>query len=358
MIIFNDIGWQEIIIFAIICNAIMASIFRGVAKKSTFDSIVIIVISAFSVGIIMFHHSIFTAVSLIVVLGFIYFRNIGNKSVTRVLELYATVAILLIIMQFKYSSLPQYAEEILFYIMMALIIGLLPFQSWYLKVFEKTSLNILSVFIVFQAVLLWHIQSLFHLEHLIILHWMFAILSLITSCLAIVQNNIRRLLPYLISSQMGFLVFSHLSTSETMLFGSNYLLLTIVIVTSSLVLIIGSLEARQGLGCIRTPNGNYDSYPKLASFLLIFGLISSGFPISIGYMAEDLVFEGNFNTESIVDIIWIMIIAINNISIMKIFLYLCNGKNRKETGLDLKRVEIIFLYFILIFIAYATFLIS
>lgn len=223
------------------------------------------------------------------------------------------------------------------------LIGLFPFQSWYLKLFSSSSFGLIAVFVTCQTALIWALEFLFGLETNLTMHWFLTAASMTASMLAFVQDNPRRTLAYLISSQLAFFSFAHSSTSTAMNFGSIYMLIGIIGASTGFILMIGLLEARRGNLSLARPSGSYESYPKLAYYLLIFGLISSGLPFSIGYVAEDLIFESSFEIEPMIDILWLLCVAINNITIVKMFLFLCHGLPRKEKGfgqLDLKSGKI------------------
>lgn len=223
------------------------------------------------------------------------------------------------------------------------LIGLFPFQSWYLKLFASSPFGLIAIFLACQTTLIWALEFLFGLETNLTMHWFLATAAVISSMLALVQDNPRRTLAYLISSQLAFFSFAHSSTSAAMNLGSIYMLIGIIGASTGFILMVGLLEARRGKLSLARPSGSYESYPKLANYMLIFGLISSGLPLSIGYVAEDLIFESNFEIEPMIDILWLVAVAINGLVTVKMFLFLCHGLPRKETRfgqLDLKNGKI------------------
>lgn len=237
-------------------------------------------------------------------------------------------------------SLTASTQTIILFIAFLLIVGLFPFQSWYIKCFEILPLWFMAIIMLLQSLLIWTSKKFYQIYNIEILHSFLAVAALISSFMAISQNNVRRLLPYLIGSQMAFLAFSSISISKTVNMGSNYLFLALF-ASCAFVMLINALEKRQGELKIARPCGNYDSYPRLSVLLFLFGLTASCFPLSVSYIAEDLIFEGSFDDETIIDIIWIIAIAINNITVVKIFLYLCQGTSNYEKNLDLKNHETI-----------------
>jgi NADH-quinone oxidoreductase subunit L len=271
--------------------------------------------------------------------------------ISNIILLNILIIIFTILICYNFLSPQINIDYILPYIILFPIIGLFPFQSWYIKFFTNFSLKSVSLLILMQAIIILFSHNYLQIEYFRIIHWFLAVSALISSFLAIIQNNIRRLLSYLISSQIAFLAFASFSNSSTIMLGSNYLFLAILS-SCIFVILIHSLEIRQGKLAINRPCGNYNSYPKLATFLLLFGLTASGFPLSVSYIAEDLIFAGSFAQETVIDIIWICSIALNNIIIIKIFLYLCQGTDKYEKNLDLKKPEFI-IYVIIIMIMFS-----
>lgn len=280
-------------------------------------------------------------------------KNSGSR---KIMTIYIAMAKLVLIFLLLFTN--PVNTTLIFYALLIPFLGLFPFQTWYINLFEKFPLGIVTAFIAFQAVTIFTGESLLKATEIINLQWALALASLASSILAILQNQTKRSLAYIISSQLGFLAFSHLTNSGAASLGSVYLTISLLGATTAFVMMIAALEMRKTDLSLLKPNGCYESYPKLSFWLLIFGLISSGLPLSVGYIAEDLIFESGFRTTPVIDVLWLISIAINTILIVKIFLFLCNGTAKKENGLDLRKHEswaVILVFFIILL---ATFLLT
>ena len=275
-------------------------------------------------------------------------KNSGSR---KIMLIYAAVAKLVLIFLLLFTGCLN--GTLIFYILLIPFLGLFPFQTWYISLFEKFPFGIIASVIAFQGMTIFTGESLLKANEIATLQWSLALVSLISSILAILQNQTKRLLAYIISSQLGFLAFSHLTNSGETSLGSVYLTLSLLGATTAFIMMISALEMRKTDLSLLKPNGCYESYPKLALWLLIFGLISTGLPLSVGYIAEDLIFESGFEVAPVIDFMWLISIAINTILIVKIFLFLCQGTAKKENDLDLRKKEIwsINLVFLIIILA-------
>lgn len=332
-----SISWYFCCVILILCTTILANIFTSKRQSSFATRAAINLVAALSVIAFCFKNPSSLFIETALVFAIISFAA-KNK---RIMAIYGIATALVILFL---AILGQANQTIIFYIILFPLLGLAPFQSWYLSFFESTPLGMVAIFVCFQGAFIWVAQSLLKPETSMIFYALLAVTSLASSILAYIQNNPRRTLAYLISSQLGFFSFAHASSSFAMNFGSLYMMLALFGASTGFIMMISALEMRRDNLSLARPWGSYESYPKLAYYLLIFGLISSGLPLSIGYVAEDLIFETSFEAEPLIDILWLLSIAINTITIVKIFLFLCHGLPRKEKGLaqlDLRKGEVL-----------------
>lgn len=328
--------WYFCCVILILCATILANIFTPKRQSSLIIHAAINLIAALSVAAFWLKNPSLLFLEAALVFAIISCVTKNKKII--LLYFAATLLAILFVTIFQHGD-----EKIIFYVILFPLLGLVPFQSWYLSFFESTSLGVVAAFVCFQGAFIWVAQSLLNLQSGMIFYSLLAVSSLAASALAYIQNNPRRVLAYLISSQLGFFSFAHASTSFAMNFGSLYMMLALFGASTGFIMMVAALEARRDNLDLARPCGAYQSYPKLAYYLLIFGLISSGLPLSIGYVAEDLIFESSFEVEPIIDILWLISIAINSITIVKMFLFLFHGQTRKEKGLgqlDLRRGEV------------------
>lgn len=221
-----------------------------------------------------------------------------------------------------------------------LLLGIFPLSAWYGYMFANVSTGISASMMVIQCIaatkIALFIPNVAENSHSILL-----CLALLSSLMAAFQPIALRALSALAASQLAFIAFCFLLPYEGLNEARSIIAATFMLASPGLVLAIGALEARRGALTLYRPQGNYESYPRLANVILFFGLLSAGFPLSLGYVGEDLLFEMDFHHEPLIIISGLFIIAINSITVIKLFLYLCQGKAKVEHGIDLKRPKYI-----------------
>lgn len=347
---FNALNFT--VIFSIILSALMGATFSalGKSKVSHFSLINFIAI----LTLIAFTKNELAIVLSCLFSGFVaIFFSLKYKSFSRkILLIYCAIS--LSILAISYLFFQKYYALILVYFAILPLIGIFPFQSWYLSFFRNSPFGVIIVFNALQAITATTLVNFLHLENFLIMQIGVALATLFSSIIAVIQKQTRNLLAYLISSQLGFLIFATLVNQGNSEYGAIFMTLSFIAATGGFLAMIAALESRKKDLLILQPSGCYESYPKLAFYLFIFGAISCGLPLSIGYIGEDLIFERNFLVDPTADILCLIAVAINTISIVKIFLYLCHGKSNKETGIDLRKAEVATALFLLIFIIFTT----
>jgi hypothetical protein len=96
-------------------------------------------------------------------------------------------------------------------------------------------------------------------------------------------------------------------------------------------------SSKEGVGnlSLSRPTGQYDFAPKLASAILLFGLTSVGFPLSLVYVAEDLILETELYEAPLRGSAWLGVTALTVVAVIKLYLYLCHGGKGFEPGIDI-----------------------
>lgn len=216
---------------------------------------------------------------------------------------------------------------------LVLFCGLFPVSPWYSRLFENLPSGLLASSFVFQMMLVMSLeqQQAVSRDALMLIMPVLAIISLL---MALGQSSARRALSGLAASQLAFLVYAdsgqHFSELAALLLAQAQ-----TVAVPGLILTVGTLETRVGELNIARPSGQYDSYPKLASAMLLFGLMGAGFPLTLAYIAEDLVLESGFHETPVLGMIWLVVTALTAIAVIKMYLYLCHGKKGFEPGIDI-----------------------
>lgn len=259
--------------------------------------------------------------------------HIYDKGTFRVLFLYGMVVtgLITIPMLFADSGIP--GSNLPELIGLILLCGMYPISPWYSRLYEKSTTGLLATSFIFQIVIILKIEqmeSLVRDDFLILL----PILALFSLLVAIAQPGVRRALGGIAASQLSFLVFAlsggHFSDISGMLLAQSQL-----ITIPGVILTVGILETRTGKLSLARPTGHYESYPKLATSMLLFGLMGAGFPLSLSYIAEDLVLEAGIQEVLIQEMAWLVVTAISAIAIVKMYLYLFHGGKGSEIGIDI-----------------------
>jgi len=341
-----------LVILLILCAQLLSIIFTptNTSCPRSYSFISLIGLSSIIIFTTLTHFAFYTILSAVLLM--IFFALPKNSATRKIMLLYTLLAELFIIAaMFLHINNPT-----IFYIASLIFLGLFPFQSWYVKFFETASFGVITAFASFQAIAILVAVSLLKLDDLAIPQWVLAVVILSSSILALIQQQARRSLAYLINSQLGFLLFANIANSASLNLGNIFMTLSFLGASTGFIMMISALEMRKRDISLFRPNGCYESYPKLACWILVFGLISSGLPLSINYIAEDLIFEHSFLNEPFADIICLIAIAINTIIVVKMFLFLCQGTAEKEKEIDLRKHEITAVSFIFITILLTTFL--
>ncbi|MEZ5490127.1 MAG: hypothetical protein R3F50_07390 [Gammaproteobacteria bacterium] len=214
-----------------------------------------------------------------------------------------------------------------------ILVGLFPLSSWYSRLFEILPTGTLASVFVFQVILVMAFEQQLALDRglLLLVLPVFAVLSLL---MALSQGCARRALAGLAASQLAFLIYADSGRHFSEL-AATLLAQAQMVTVPGLILTIGTLEMRAGKLNLLRPSGQYDSYPKLASAMLLFGLMGAGFPLSLAYIAEDLILEAGFSETPLMGMSWLVVTALMAILVVKMYLYLCHGRKGHEPGIDI-----------------------
>lgn len=219
-----------------------------------------------------------------------------------------------------------------------LLLGLFPFSGMYAAFFERTPEGMFAILAVTQACGAYFLfKGAAPIEGL---HLPLAGLALLSSLLAVVQYRPKRVLAYLLSSLLAMIAYAANMQDPAISLGGRELLLTFMIAGIGFVMMVSALEARTGkLADLRYPSGAYDAYPALALSALLFGLIATGLPLSLGYIAGDLILAGSYAQSPVGSFLWLGVITLNAVTVMRLFLYLFNGNPAQHQRLDLRKKE-------------------
>ena len=122
------------------------------------------------------------------------------------------------------------------------------------------------------------------------------------------------------------LVFAGLQcTTEVGLTGGLCLWISGGLALTGLGVTIHALEARRGRMTLDRYHGGFDRCPTLAASFLIFGLTSIGFPGTLGFVSEELLFEGTTHIYTYVGVLAAITAALNGVTVMRLYFHLFCG---------------------------------
>lgn len=347
---------KTLVILFLLCCHLLSITFTPIKISPKKNYTIISLIGLASITVYLWQNLMISAIATIATLVLAFFSTEQNSSSKKIMTCYAVAILLLVLLARIFFN--SGSKEIISYILLFPFIGLLPFQSWYLRFFSEASLGVIASFVSFQSIIILTITNLTKFQEPALLQWLLALAITTSSILAVIQQQTRKCLAYLVTSQIGFLAFACLGINQESNPGALFMALSIIGATSGFLMMVSAVEMRKSNISLLRPSGCYESYPKLSYWLLTFSLIACGLPLSIGYVAEDLIFENNFNSAPILDFIYLLSIAINTIVVIKIFLFLCQGTHQKEDDLDLRKSEIVINTFVLFALVLATILLT
>ncbi len=220
--------------------------------------------------------------------------------------------------------------------------GVIPFHSWFPRMVERAPLGLVVAFAGPQLGVYARLE-VFDKAWLDPLGaevaWVGAVTAVTAALLGVVQIHARRAIAFLIVSQTGLIAFGLESHSDVGRAGAILNWQVLALATSALTMTIAALEARRGRLTMDTPNGNFARMPHLATAFLVLGFASVGFPLTLGFVAEDLLVQGTVDEFPHLGIALVLATAFNGITVMRSFLYLFTGARMHEGERDLTTRE-------------------
>ncbi len=220
--------------------------------------------------------------------------------------------------------------------------GIMPVHSWFPRFVEHAPMGIVVAFIapqlgVYAQLQLLHQSQLGGFPQVVATFG--AVTAVAAAMLGVVQVKARRALAYLILSQSGLVAFGLESQSSIGLVGALLNWQVLAIATSGFAMALKALEARRGPMTLATPQGSFSQTPKLGVAFLVLGLASVGFPLTLGFIAEDLLVQGTVEEFPVLGLSLVVATAFNGVTVLRAFFYLFTGTGKTLGEPDLDRRE-------------------
>ena len=206
--------------------------------------------------------------------------------------------------------------------------GVFPLHVWMTDLFEHATFGTALLFVTpmvgaYAAVRLvlpvapdWMLQSI-------------ALLSLFTAVyaagMALVQREARRFFCYLFLSHSSLVLVGLEIATPVGLTGALSLWLSVGLALSGFGLTLRSMEARTGRLSLAEYHGLYEHTPILASFFLLTGLASVGFPGTFGFVGMELLVEGVVELYPLVGMAVVVAAALNGIAVVQAYFRVFTG---------------------------------
>jgi NADH-quinone oxidoreductase subunit M len=146
--------------------------------------------------------------------------------------------------------------------------------------------------------------------------------------MALVQREARRFFCYLFLSHSSLVLIGLEVATPLGLTGGLCVWLSVGISLAGLGLTLRALESRTGRLSLADYHGFYEHMPTLATFFLITGLASIGFPGTVGFVGAELLVEGAVSASPMVGALLVFAAALNGIAIMFAYFRLFTGKQQ------------------------------
>src|SRR5690606_6425772 len=131
---------------------------------------------------------------------------------------------------------------------------------------------------------------------------------LYASCLAMVQDNLKRLVAYSSIAHMGLMCAGIFAQSQPAMHGVMVQMFNHGINVTALWLIVSMIENRYGTVKMSDLGGMAGKAPWMAVGLVVVAFASIGLPLTNGFIGEFLLFHGLFQSPSPYHI-WYMVLA-------------------------------------------------
>ena len=227
----------------------------------------------------------------------------------------------------------------LFGLAVALRHGLFPAHGGYLAAFDNGPLGPVKLLFNGQLAALLIVRADEFLPHttlhqgLNVLCIIACLASLLTGLRAFTERKPRRVIALVLLSVSSSVLAGLASMEATGIAGALLIWLMVVVASSGLVAVMRSLEARTDQAIDpRDHLGLGARAPRLAFFFLLFGLALIGLPGTLGFVGEDLLFNGALHHYPILGIALPLATALNAIHLLRTYHVLFNGLQPKDVA--------------------------
>ncbi len=259
----------------------------------------------------------------------------GTRGVARLFAIYQGLSAVLFGLAAGLDALGWLAPSaIALIVAIGLREAVMPGHSWLSRFVERAPMGLVVAYVAPQLGVYAHVELLAQGLPGEWLRWVPVVgasTALLAAALGLVQRSARRALAYLLMSQTGLVSFGLDGASELAHAGALLQWQVLAIATSGLAMTLSALEARRGSLDLASHSGCFARTPRMAAGFLFMGLASVGFPLTLGFIAEDLLVQGAVEQFPGLALVLIGATALNGMTVVKAFFRLFSGR-RLHTG--------------------------
>lgn len=212
--------------------------------------------------------------------------------------------------------------------------GVAPVHCWMTDLFENASFGTALLFVAPMSGAYAAIRLVMPIASDEILRSI-ALLSLFTSvyaaCMALVQTEARRFFCYLLLSHASLVLVGLELATPIGLTGALCVWLSVGLSLGGFGLTLRCMESRAGRISLTDFHGYASRTPVLASFFLLTGLASVGFPGTIGFIAIELLTEGALDVYPFVGVAVIVAAVFNGIAVLQVYFRIFGGSRHESS---------------------------
>ncbi len=222
-----------------------------------------------------------------------------------------------------------YFEGALLSVGLLIRIGIFPLHSWLHDMISKASFSTAILFLIPLCPVYAFIRMILPIAPAWALQGI-AVLSLLTSLYAAGLNFVKKDMRHFFSNLFlcnSSLILAGLElNTEISITGSLCIWISMLLSLTGFAIALQAIEARVGRLKLDRYHGLYEQMPEVAGFFLITGLASIGFPLTVGFIAIELLIEGAVEVYPFVGTTIIVTTALNGIAILYSYFQLFAGR--------------------------------
>ena len=189
-------------------------------------------------------------------------------------------------------------------------------------------------------------------EYFVPFVYLLSVIAIIyTSFVALMQDDIKKLIAYSSVAHMGFVTLGIFTLNQQGIEGSIFQMISHGLVSAALFFSVGIIYERKHTRLINNYGGLVNTMPKYALVLMIFTLGAVGLPGTTGFIGEFLILMGAFKKSFLVALIASIGVILSAAYMLWMYKRVVFGKlvneNLKDI-LDLKKSEILVLWILAI----------